>query len=185
MAQMRPSASAPKLYTILRFSRKAPSDIVSDINFSDIIANSIDTVWDLAIKKNIEIQESVPGELWIHANGAIMERVIVNLLTNAITHSYENCKIMVTLNKNENEVTCCVEDNGAGIRKEDLDNIFDRFKRSGDKPGPGIGLGLAFVSAAMSRHGGSASVTSELNKFSRFCISIPVEHKQNLTTHKT
>lgn len=150
---------------------------LSDINFSDIIANSIDTVWDLAIKKNIEIQESVPSESWIHANGAIMERVIVNLLTNAITHSNENCKILVTLNKSENVVICCVEDNGAGIRKEDLDNIFDRFQRSGDKPSPGIGLGLAFVHAAMTRHGGSVSVASELNKYSRFCISIPVEHK--------
>ncbi|MCW8933596.1 MAG: CHASE2 domain-containing protein [Gammaproteobacteria bacterium] len=153
------------------------------VNMSDIIANAVDTVWDQAKLKNIQLIQNTTDSEWIHGNGSILERVLVNLLTNAIKYSHKECTVTVKLTKNESVITCCVEDNGPGINKEDLTSLFDRFQRAHQQSRkqssstlgiePGLGLGLAFVHAAITKHNGSVTVDSELGKGSRFCIQLP------------
>jgi len=149
----------------------------SSISMSDIIANAIDTVWDQANIKQIEIKQNILVEGWVLGNGAILERVIINLLTNAIKYSHEKCLIKITLNQLDSTIICCIQDNGQGIKQEDIPYLFDRFKRSREtnKKQPGIGLGLAFVHAAIEKHHGTISVTSKTDEGSDFCISLPVE----------
>jgi len=149
------------------------------VNMSDIVANAVDTVWDQAKLKNIQLIQDTYDEEWILGNGAIMERVLVNLLTNAIKYSHEKCTVSVSLTKNESEIMCCVEDNGPGISEEDIPSLFDRFERAHQKSkkqsdnSQGIGLGLAFVHAAINKHNGSVSVNSEPGKGTCFCIQLP------------
>lgn len=151
------------------------------VNMSDIVANAVDTVWDQAQLKNIQLIQDTYDEEWILGNGAILERVLINLLTNAIKYSHEKCTVSVNLTKNDSTILCCVEDNGPGISKEDIPSLFDRFERAHQQSkkqagnSQGIGLGLSFVHAAIKKHNGSVTVNSEPGKGSRFCIKLP-EH---------
>jgi len=154
------------------------------INMSDIVANAVDTVWDHAQVKSTQLIQKTYDEAWILGNGSILERVLVNLLTNAIKYSHEKSTITITLTKNKSNILCCVEDNGPGISKESIPSLFDRFERANQQNNKqtgtsGIGLGLAFVHAAIKKHNGSITVNSELGKGTQFCIQLP----EHLETH--
>lgn len=148
----------------------------SAINMSDVIANAVDTVWDQASIKKIQLKQEAQIDGWVSGNGAILERVIINLLTNAIKFSHQNCLVTTSLKKQGDSIICCIQDNGPGISQDSLPLLFDRFERAQhDKQQgkQGIGLGLAFVHAAIERHGGSIEVESELDKGTRFYITLP------------
>lgn len=155
----------------------------STLNISDIVANAVDTVWDQAQLKNIQLIQDTDHDEWVTGNGAILERVFINLLTNAIKYSHEKCIVSINLTKKESTILCCVEDNGPGISKENIPSLFDRFERAhqqnkkqtGTSQGIGLGLGLAFVHAAIKKHNGSITVHSEAGKGTHFCIQLP-EH---------
>jgi signal transduction histidine kinase len=73
-------------------------------------------------------------------------------------------------------VKLAVEDNGVGIAPDHLPHIFDRFYRvpSAD-PEKGLGLGLSFVAWIVKAHGGTVEVESELDKGTRFIVTLPAE----------
>jgi signal transduction histidine kinase len=147
-----------------------------DLDLSDIIANAIGEVWSQAKIKNITIIEKLDRDNWFSANGSIIERVLVNLLINSIKYSANETSITITSGQKNDGLECCVEDNGIGILESDLETIFERFHRAkhqGNVRSKGLGLGLAFVRAAIERHNGTVSVKSILGKGSRFCFFIP------------
>lgn len=159
--------------------------IFNSLNLPDVIANAIDTVWDQASLKNIKIKQLLINEAWVHGNGAILERVIINLLTNAIKYSHENCLVTVNITKENDNIICCIKDNGPGIDKNEIPYLFDRFSRakqqdnrssnSNQGVSQGTGLGLAFVHAAVEKHHGTITVTSKLNEGTSFCITMNEE----------
>lgn len=103
-------------------------------------------------------------------------QVFVNFLTNAIKYSPKSDKIVVTLKQSSDTITCCVQDFGVGIPKEDKEKIFERFYRVsevGQETYPGLGLGLFISSEIIRRHNGNIWVESERGKGSTFCFSLP------------
>jgi len=154
------------------------------INMSDVIANAIDTVWDQAKIKDIQLKQEINIDGWVTGNGPILERVVINLLTNAIKFSHEKCLVTITLRQVKSKIICCILDNGPGIAKESIPVLFDRFERAqqykASGKSTGIGLGLAFVHAAIERHSGTIEVESELDEGTSFCISLP-EYKESET----
>ncbi|NOZ53145.1 MAG: CHASE2 domain-containing protein [Gammaproteobacteria bacterium] len=155
----------------------------SAIDIECIASNAIDAVWHQAKTKQISIKQQYNGHTWICGNGSILERAIVNLLNNAIKYSTPQTSISLSINGDDSTVRCCIEDNGIGIPEEVAETIFDRFSRVDHKnvaQQPGIGLGLAFVKAAVERHHGSVAVKSTLNEGSCFCITLPSEHSLDL-----
>jgi len=148
----------------------------SQINMSDIIANAVDTVWAQANIKQIKIKQQLNIEGWTSGNGSILERIIINLLTNAIKYSNTNCIITISLDFHKGSIKCCIKDNGPGIDKDDLPYLFDRYKRAQKESSTndkGIGLGLAFVYAAVKRHHGTINIKSDLGVGTEICFSIP------------
>ena len=147
----------------------------NQVNMCDIIANAVDTVWAQANIKQIKINQNISIDGWISGNGSILERIIINLLTNAIKYSNEKSNITIILEKQNDTMVCCIKDNGPGIPEEELAYLFDRFSRAHTNPGDpkGIGLGLAFVHAAVEKHHGTIKVESSLGKGTEICISIP------------
>jgi len=164
-------------------SRVESGDDISfnSTNMSDVIANAIDTVWDQANIKQIPIHQNLSIDGWVSGNGAMLERVMINLLSNAIKYSDIECQITVSLHRENATIICCIQDNGPGISEDDMSCLFDRFKRAKQHSTKrvttesGIGLGLAFVHAAIERHHGSITVDSRLGEGSRFCIKLPEE----------
>ena len=105
----------------------------------------------------------------------MLERALINLLTNAIKYSPPQTTVTVRLSREGDYYRCCVADEGYGIKAESLPVLFDRFKRIANPEHAdttGAGLGLAFVDAVVTRHGGTISVDSTPGKGSVFCFSL-------------
>lgn len=103
-----------------------------------------------------------------------IERVVTNLLSNAIKYTPPGGRASVRVEKSGSNVHLIVEDSGAGIPKDHLSHIFNRFYRVPDpNPEKGLGLGLSFVAAIVRAHGGEIRVESEVGKGSRFDVILP------------
>lgn len=113
----------------------------------------------------------------LFAHKILLERVVYNLVFNAIKYCPENAKIKIawgTLSAGGTYLT--VSDNGPGISKEHLGRLFERFYRVDKSRGSeisGTGLGLAIVKHAVQKHGGSVSVSSILGEGSVFECKFP------------
>jgi len=106
-----------------------------------------------------------------------IERVLANLVTNAIKFSRENAEIIIYTRKEPNFALITVSDNGIGIPKEKQDNIFDLFghgKRTGTAGEQGFGMGLSICKQIVEQHKGSISVESEEGKGTSFLVRLPL-----------
>ena len=110
----------------------------------------------------------------IYADKVQIERLVTNLLSNAIKYTPSGGQVRVRLGIGPGSVILVVEDDGVGIAADHLPHIFDRFYRvpSAD-PEKGLGLGLSFVAWIVKAHGGTVDVQSELQKGTRFTITLP------------
>ena len=131
-----------------------------------------------AQKKNINIITNIGKELpYVTADIGLVERVLENLLENALRHTPECGTISMVLTPDNRNVTVQVIDTGSGIPQEELSHIFDRFyqvdKSRKERQG-GAGLGLAIAKRILNLHGRTIEVTSVLNSGSTFSFQLPV-----------
>ncbi|MDO8689582.1 MAG: PAS domain S-box protein [Dehalococcoidia bacterium] len=118
-----------------------------------------------------DLPSSLPS---VNADRDRLERVMVNLLTNALKYSPASAEVRVKAEPADGDVVISVSDRGEGIAPEDLPRIFDRFYRTkgGRKPG-GLGLGLFICKMLIEAHGGQIWVDSEPGKGSSFHFTLP------------
>jgi two-component system heavy metal sensor histidine kinase CusS len=115
------------------------------------------------------------GEGQIHADPALFERAVGNLVDNALRFTPEDSSIQITLAERAADFEVAVSDNGCGIAPEHLPRVFDRFYRAESSRGPdGAGLGLALVKSIVELHGGSARIQSELGRGTTVTLSFPL-----------
>ena len=102
-------------------------------------------------------------------------RLLVNLISNAVSYSRPNGKVTVSLSCADGELTGTVCDNGIGISEEDLPHIWERFYRAdaSRQPGGHSGLGLSMVKWIAEAHGGSVEAESRLGEGSTFTFHVP------------
>lgn len=111
----------------------------------------------------------------MHADGEKINRVIYNLVSNAVRYSRSGDKISLSAQRHNNEVEIIVTDQGAGIPENKLETIFERFQQvEGDAKGAtGSGLGLSICRSIVQLHNGRILVTSEVGKGSTFHFTLP------------
>ena len=115
-------------------------------------------------------------EFAIEVDRVQIERMLSNLISNALKFTPAGGQIRVSLRRRSGWIDLIVEDTGRGMAPEHLPHVFDRFYQVPDSDANaerGLGLGLSFVSWIAKAHGGSVEVESELNKGSRFTVSLP------------
>lgn len=115
---------------------------------------------------------------------AKMESIVYNILSNAFKFTPEGGKINVKLSIQDDSeqgrrMTIVIEDSGAGIEREKIAHIFDRFYQA-DARHEGSGIGLATVKAYVELHGGTVRAQSDPGKGSRFTVTIPCEHTDSV-----
>lgn len=111
-----------------------------------------------------------------------VERVILNLISNAIKFTNPGDIIEVNLEEKEKDVVIYVKDNGIGISEDELSQIFQRFKQvdsSLSRNHEGSGIGLSIVKSLIEMHGGKIEVESKINQGSKFIITLPVKYIKN------
>lgn len=132
----------------------------------DVVNNSINKLSSIAKKKNINILNNI-NNLEITANKDILEEVIVIIIDNAIKYSDKNTNIKIYSKNNK----IFIEDEGIGIKKEDLKYIFDRFYRADKSHSTeGYGLGLSLAKHLTEKMKMKITVYSNHDKGSTFII---------------
>ena len=122
------------------------------------------------------IRVEVPADLPpVAADPDRLERILMNLLGNALKYSTPETEVLARAHRKDEEIVVSVADRGVGIAPEDLPRIFERFYRSGGvRKVEGVGLGLYITKMLVEAHGGRIWVESELGKGSTFYFTLPV-----------
>jgi len=108
---------------------------------------------------------------------ALIERVLENLIDNALRYTPSGGSVTVALVPDGGKVTLRVSDTGSGIAEEQLPRIFDRFWRGDDASRGGAGLGLAIAKRIVELHGGSLAVASRLGEGTTFSFAIQLPRR--------
>jgi signal transduction histidine kinase len=120
-----------------------------------------------------------PG-LLVRADAALIERVIDNLVGNAL--KYTSGSISVTVSRSGHDAVLQVEDRGPGIAEGDRVRIFERFVRGAAAAGTqGLGLGLSLVAEIARWHGGEAGIEAVPSGGSRFRVTLPRAMSEPMT----
>ena len=120
----------------------------------------------------VSVPEGLPAVL---ANPASLERILGNLISNALKYSEPGGRITVAASSEGGQVVVSVSDQGSGIPLEDLPNLFTRYYRTKEARAhrSGLGLGLYITKGLVEAHGGRIWVESELGKGSTFSFTLP------------
>lgn len=149
----------------------------SETDATILIKQVVERLRNQADLKNITLELISLSQLpTVIADSNSLERVITNLVTNAIKYSNENSKITVYLSCPLDNVHINVSDSGYGIASQHLPHLFDRFYRvdvTGNRKYGGTGLGLAIAKELVELHHGRITVKSSLGKGSEFHVLLP------------
>lgn len=150
---------------------------LSNNNIVEIVEDIVMSVTDFTESKGLTIIfDTNIEEKIIACDPQKIERIMLNLISNAIKFSEVGNEIFVEVKDNNEFVEISVKDNGIGIEEKNLDAIFDRFKqvdKSLSRNAEGTGIGLNLVKSIVELHGGSIHAESELGKGSKFTAKLP------------
>lgn len=151
---------------------------MKNVNIVSVIEDIVLSTSEYIQNKNLELIFDTEIEEKITACDLDMiERIILNLISNAIKFTKEGDRISVTIKDKGNTIEISVKDTGIGIPEDEIGQIFEPFKqvdKSLQRNNEGSGIGLAIVKSLIDSHDGKISVQSELGKGSEFIIELPV-----------
>jgi heavy metal sensor kinase len=146
----------------------------TEINLAELIRDLVDQHQIPAEAQGIRLEADLPSSCMLSADRIQIERLVSNLLGNAIKYTPAGGQVKVRLLAQMNDVKLIVEDTGVGISPEHLPHIFDRFYRvPSSDPEKGLGLGLSFVAWIAGAHSGTVTVESKPNEGTRFTVLLP------------
>ena len=146
-----------------------------DVDLTYLVHEACDLFQPLAEDKRIalSVQQSTPTCL-ISGEPSTLQRMIANLLDNALKYTVEGGRVTVRLKALRNEAILVFEDNGIGISRENLPHIFDRFYRCDkSRHQSGTGLGLNLARAIALEHGGDIQVSSQYGQGTVVTVRLP------------
>ena len=188
-------------YRILKLVNNISDDNRIDLghsNYSPTNANIIYFIEDICesiepfVKSNNMniVFDTDIEELIISFDMEKMERIILNLISNAVKFRKENKgKIIISITHNDEFVNIRVKDNGIGISKNNIDKIFGKYVRLNDERSiikEGTGIGLSLVKSLVKLHDGEVTLDSEIGKWTEFNIKIPnrTSIKESIDTYE-
>ncbi len=147
-----------------------------DLDIGAVVRDACELFQSPAEDKDLRLVCDVPGNFSISGDNRLIQRMIANLVDNAIKYTPAGGSIEVTVNTvNHDAVAIAVKDTGIGISEKDMPRIFERFYRCDpSRSEAGIGLGLSFARAIARAHGGDMTVTGEPNRGSTFKGTLPL-----------
>ena len=145
------------------------------VDISNLIKESLTSIEMPAAGINVEadVPEGFPS---FRADGDKIKQVLINLLSNQLRYTPKDEKISIKVRELDGSVIVSIRDRGPGIKKEDLEKIFDKFYRGDDavsRASKGNGLGLAISAEIVKAHNGRIWAESEEGKGSTFFFALP------------
>jgi heavy metal sensor kinase len=146
-----------------------------EMDIGAVVSNACELFQTLAEDKGLTLTCDITGTFPLCGDNRLIQRMIANLLDNAIKYTPPNGSVAVSVRAGSDESRIItVKDTGIGISAEDLPHIFERFYRCDpSRSQSGTGLGLSFSQAIARAHGGDITVTSMPNRGSTFEVILP------------
>ena len=141
------------------------------------VKNAMRMIAPIAAERDITIQGNIEENVFVLSVGDGFSQIVYNLLDNAVKYNRDGGIVEVSVAHNEKQVILTVMDNGVGIGKEEIENIFQRFYRvdkARSRDTGGTGLGLAIVKENIELMGGQIEVESILGEGTAFTVSLPL-----------
>ena len=160
------SKQISQIYNDIHFSafNEINEDVFEEFDLKDLVSESVDYFNDISITKNIQINSNLFG-CCIKMDRTKTQKLVNNLISNAIKYSYKDSIIEVTLKDN----ILSVKDFGRGISEEEQKEIFKRYKRGNNNEG-GFGIGLDIVKRICNEYNLILNLKSQINKETIFSI---------------
>lgn len=148
----------------------------TEVDLKDFIAELIEEVSaSRKVKRQIQYTYTATHRL-VEVDQKLMRNVVINLLTNGLKFSPDHEPVSITVTGDIETFTIEVQDNGIGIKEDELSSVFEAFQRGSNVSAiDGTGLGLSIVKKAVELMKGSIHVESNLTKGSCFTVKIPVQ----------
>lgn len=155
---------------LLEFAREKEPQM-KRVELTGIIRRAFDLIGKISNVDKVLFAVDAPGEgVSIEADPEQMERVFLNLFSNAVDAMKGEGEVKVRVMAEREAAVITVSDTGAGISRDDMEKIFDPFFTTKEK---GTGLGLAIVFNIIKKHGGEIAVESEKGRGTVFTITLP------------
>ena len=157
----------------LNFTRPSPLQ-KEPANLNDVVRGAVSQLMEKVKgrKEDIQIRQDLHNVPRFSFDATLVESVVLNLLLNGYEAMSSGGTLVVRTRRNGSMAQIEVADSGIGIKKDQLENIFNPFFTT--KP-DGVGLGLAMVSKFVDSHGGKITVTSRAGEGATFRVSLPLE----------
>lgn len=149
--------------------------VLRPANLAPIAEEIISHFGPMADQKRIRLRSLVDDSLPLALlDRGQMERVISNLVHNALKYTPEEGEVCVALLEDDGEILLEVRDSGPGIAAEDIPRLFQRFSQVGGGLVDGVGLGLSICKAIVEAHHGRIGVESEVGRGTTFWVRLPI-----------
>lgn len=166
------------LFELVKLESKDTYIDQEPFNVGELIQDVIQKFHLLAKERKINVVTNVKGDMpFVYADIGLIERVLENLLENALRYSPEEGSVSIVLKPSPERITVEVSDTGPGIPEEEIHRIFDRFyqiDKSRKERVAHSGLGLAIAKHIIELHGSTIEVESVLNRGTTFSFSLSV-----------
>ena len=166
-----------ELFELSKLEAKRVVPRPEPFSLSELVLDNVVKYKMLAGEKNISLQTNIPQDLpLVYADIGLIDRVLQNLIDNALKFTPKGGTITLGLKRNDNNIEVSVADTGVGISEEDLPKIFDRYARSDKEKTEqsGIGLGLSIIKKILELHQVSIHVYSKVVDGSIFYFNLPL-----------
>jgi heavy metal sensor kinase len=151
------------------------------LDLSEMVLDLVEQFQIPAEVHEVQLTAKAAKPVYCAGDKGQIERVITNLLSNALKYTPEGGQVIVSVEQIGERAKIVVQDSGIGIANDHLPHIFDRFYRVPDgHPEKGLGLGLSFVSSIVKAHGGKIEVESQAGRGSRFTVVLPSQNPRTM-----
>jgi two-component system phosphate regulon sensor histidine kinase PhoR len=160
-------------------SSSVQEELTKTINMEEIVLSSWNTLKPLADKKKLNLVNTSKTNSLIEGNSEKLYRVVFNLLDNAIRYSPDSANINTQIHEDDKHLILSIKDEGPGLSKDDLKNMFQRFYR-GDpsrykNKRIGSGLGLSIAQQIVVNHKGAIEASNDTNGGTLMKIKLPLQ----------
>lgn len=167
-----------ELFELARLESKEMKPELESFPIAELVQDVVQEFRLAAEQKKVRLEMRLPGDIpLVSADIGLIQRVLQNLIQNAIKHTEEGGSVKVVLSADVQRVVVRVEDTGCGIPRDELVQIFDRFYQADAGSGmakPTGGLGLAIVKRILELHGSAVEAASTVGEGTVFQFSLPV-----------
>lgn len=166
-----------KLFELAKFDAGQVKITIEPFVLEDLVQDVTQQFELAAANKQVSLETVLPAELpLVAADIGMIERVLKNLLENALRYTPRGGTVKITLLPSNKHITVQVSDTGCGIDEHDLPRVFDRFYRgekSREDYSANAGLGLAIAKRVLELHGSSIAVSSTPGIGTTFSFAVP------------